>query len=191
MRTPPGAQFSRSSMAEQPILNWCVEGSNPSEGARGNMYCSECGDKLALFKINGRVKSNKEHDLCNKCFRSLLNKVKAENRFTINIDWADRSKCFDNVKENHTLVLKTPNTNDDISCNIKLTPHKACARFYVGDTEQSNLSPPDLVYQHNENPMKWIKHWFHKILDEPFVKQQAGKVLIFWSDEELEAQNVS
>lgn len=148
------------------------------------MNCSECGDKLALFKINGRVKSDKEHDLCSKCFRSLINKVKIENKFTINIDWKDRSTCLSNVKENYTIILKTPNTaNEHISCHIKLTPDKASARLFYKDKELPRIIP-DIIYHTTDNAQSWIKHWFHKVLDESYIKQNVGKILLTWSEEQ-------
>lgn len=147
------------------------------------MQCSQCGNKIALFKINGKVKADKEHDMCFRCFRSISAKIKNENKFTINLDWANRGKALELVLENHILVLATPNTeNENISCHIKLTPGYAGARFYIGDDEQPRLAP-DLKFNYVANPMTWIKHWFHKLLDEPFVKQQVGKIFISMSNE--------
>jgi hypothetical protein len=43
------------------------------------MRCKTCGRK-ALFRVNGKVKTDKQHDLCQRCYRDLINHLRAKTR---------------------------------------------------------------------------------------------------------------
>jgi len=40
--------------------------------------CAMCGNRKAVFLYRGRVKSDREHDLCPRCYRSEMDKLYAE-----------------------------------------------------------------------------------------------------------------
>jgi hypothetical protein len=35
--------------------------------------CSECGERRAIFIYNGKVRADKSHDLCIRCYNSAMN----------------------------------------------------------------------------------------------------------------------
>lgn len=40
--------------------------------------CQRCGVKPALYKYNGKVRADKEHDLCFRCYRIEREKIKVK-----------------------------------------------------------------------------------------------------------------
>jgi hypothetical protein len=39
--------------------------------------CAECGSRRPRFKFRGRVKCDRQHNLCPRCFRSIATSVEA------------------------------------------------------------------------------------------------------------------
>jgi hypothetical protein len=35
--------------------------------------CSECGERRAIFIYNGKVRADKSHDLCIRCYNDIIN----------------------------------------------------------------------------------------------------------------------
>ncbi|HOX45657.1 MAG TPA: hypothetical protein PK668_18805 [Myxococcota bacterium] len=50
----------------------------PKRNARRKQTCKACGQHAALFWVNGRVKADPDHDLCPRCARRALNRLRAQ-----------------------------------------------------------------------------------------------------------------
>jgi hypothetical protein len=40
--------------------------------------CQRCGRNRSLYRFKGRWRARQDHDLCQRCFRSLMDQLKAQ-----------------------------------------------------------------------------------------------------------------
>lgn len=167
--TPPTNAFV-AQLGEQGTLNSLVVGSSPTKSASEEiMICSECGND-ATFKINGRIKSDKEHTLCTKCYKSLVSSnVQSKEGLAI-VDWEDKDTIFAALALNSNVLIYPPKNEDEIKgmvCHIKISDNDASAYISL---ESEDWDFPSLMYSwKNNTALAFIQHWLWQILDMPQI----------------------